>query len=316
MTARTALFLVSPVPEAAGSISGWLEAGNCISEIWYSRPRNRGMIHRDARLAVLAPHWSVSRLARKHGIAMREVPPLSNWAGAVETARSTGSDAMISCMFSFRIPQEMLALFGARAVNLHPAPLPQYRGPHTTYAMILDGSITTEACVTLHVMAPEFDTGDVIAVEPFDFPETGSMMQFFLHCGRAGYRLTATAVPRYLDGELPAVPQDKSRAGYPRLDPGDLAIGPHVDLKAVRRMFATLGSLEALRVAGVHGIKAAKLSAVLGSPSGEPPAVRQRAIDCDIADARIRMRRSLPWSSAAGKLVRLLSVMTAARPRD
>ena len=316
MTARKALFLVAPSPEAAGAISGWLDAGHAISEIWLGRPRNRGIIHRDARLAFLAPGWSVSGIARKHGITLREVPPLSGWTEGVGIARATGADVLVSCMFSFRVPEEILALFGERAVNLHPAPLPEYRGPHATYALLLDGSIGTKGCVTLHVMEAGFDTGAIIASDSFSVPETDSMKDFSLRCGRAGYRLAADLLPKYLDRELTAVAQDEARVGYPRMRAGQLAIGPHIDLKTARRMFAMLGSLSGLNVSGIAAARAAKLSSVIGPPSGQPPKLRLIAIESDVADARIRMRRDMPWGSAVRKIARLVDVISAPSPRS
>jgi len=314
MNARRALFLVALSPEAAGAIRGWLDAGHAISEIWFSRPRHRGMVHRDARLAFLAPGWSVAGIARKHGIPLREVPPLAGWPESVGIARSTKADVLVSCLFSFRVPAEFLALFGDRAVNLHPALLPEYRGPHAIYAMLLDGSITARACVTLHMMGTDFDTGAIIAAETFSFPQNGSMTDYSLKSGSAGYRLASDSLPRYLDRGLVAVPQEEARAGYPRIRAQDVAIGPHIDLNRARRLFALLASLGPLRVSGAGKARAAKLLAELGPPSGEPPKTGIMTIEADLADARIRMLRDMPWSSAVRKLAGLVTVMKTRAP--
>jgi len=51
------------------------------------------------------------------------------------------------------------------AVNFHPSPLPDGRGPYPQVRAILDGH--TEWGVTCHKLAPEFDTGDIVAQDRF-----------------------------------------------------------------------------------------------------------------------------------------------------
>jgi methionyl-tRNA formyltransferase len=299
---RRALFLGIPFPEVAGAMRGWLSTGNEIAAFWYPRPSHAGHLHRDRRLALLAPRWSTTGIARRNNIEMREVPILSRWPERLKAAQDLDADVLISALFDYRVPTDMLEIFGRKAVNLHPAPLPAYRGPHATQWMILHGSIRSQAAVTLHVMSAEFDTGDVIASCPVSFPADGSLTRYSMAVAEAARHLTAHALPRYLAGEIVSKPQDADRANYCRLTSAQLMIGPHLDSETVRFMCETFGSIGMLSVAGAPSLKVAGFRKVVGPASGEPPRQGLFSIDLDVSERRVRLKRKLPWSSAGRKL--------------
>jgi methionyl-tRNA formyltransferase len=75
--------------------------------------------------------------------------------------RAVEPDLIVSFTFPYRIPPEVRAIPRLGAVNLHPTPLPRYRGPNP-WRMIFDGSPAVGA--TLHWMDDEFDTGHILSV--------------------------------------------------------------------------------------------------------------------------------------------------------
>ncbi|MBA3448754.1 MAG: hypothetical protein H0T56_14345, partial [Pseudaminobacter sp.] len=105
------MFIASAVPEAAAAMRGWLSAGHEIGALWIGHSPQRGMMHRDARLAWLAPQWSSASVARRHAIPVREVPRLAGWAGALDAARGVEADVLVSVYFPFLVPPALLALF-------------------------------------------------------------------------------------------------------------------------------------------------------------------------------------------------------------
>src|SRR3954470_18190257 len=77
-------------------------------------------------------------------------------------------DLVLSFTFPHRLPPELIAIPRIAAVNLHPTPLPRYRGPNPM-RMIYDGCPTLGA--TLHYLEHDFDTGRVLAVAEGAMPE-------------------------------------------------------------------------------------------------------------------------------------------------
>ena len=76
-------------------------------------------------------------------------------------------DLILSYTFPYRLPDTLLAVAPLGALNLHPAPLPRYRGPNP-HRMIHAGEPTIGA--TLHRMATEFDAGPTLSVQEAALP--------------------------------------------------------------------------------------------------------------------------------------------------
>ena len=297
-----ALFMAAAQPEPAAAMRGWLSAGHEIAAIWIPSNFSPGMLRRDARLARLAPQWSMAAVAREHNITVLEVPRLAGWSEATDRARAVGADVLVSAYFQFLIPMDVLGLFEGRAVNLHPAPLPRYRGPQPLQAMILDGSIVSDACVTLHVLAGGFDTGDIIGVCPVAFPDDRSPTRFSLAIARACAHLAATALPAYLDGERSSYPQDEALAGYCRFERDALAIGPHLDAETVR-LICDLSGL--CSISGMNGVRVSGFVRTTGPALGQPPSLGFWHIEMDLADFRVRLKRKRTWTRPVRNAKRL-----------
>ncbi|TIL80847.1 MAG: hypothetical protein E5Y76_05970, partial [Mesorhizobium sp.] len=75
------------------------------------------------------PGWDTASLIRHHGIPVRLCPRLKQWPEAVACVGETGADTLLTVMTHEIVPPSLLALFGNRAINVHPALLPHYKGP-------------------------------------------------------------------------------------------------------------------------------------------------------------------------------------------
>lgn len=305
-----ALFLAGYVPEAAAVMRGWLATGNEIAAVWNPQMLRAGSSHRDERLAVLAPRWSVASAAKRAGVKASIVPQLSTWPGRLEAAAATGADVLISVYFNFRVPEDMLDTFKGRSVNFHPAPLPRFRGPVPTLAMIADRSIERDATMTLHAMSPGLDEGDIIAQAPIAFPSDSSMIRYRLAGARAAEGLARQQLPDFLNGILVPTKQDPAAATYLRAGDVDVNLRGDMSSETVRWHCDTFAKINPILIDGLAGIPITGFGRTLGPPTGKLPAVRAWHVDFDCRDARVRVNRKGPWTSPCRKLSALAIYMT------
>jgi phosphoribosylglycinamide formyltransferase-1 len=105
--------------------------------------------------------------ARRHGIptftcALADHPDRSAWDGALADAVARYEpDLVVSAGFMKLVGPAMLAAFGGRLVNTHPALLPAFPGAHAVRDALAAGATVTGA--TVHLIDAGVDTGPVIA---------------------------------------------------------------------------------------------------------------------------------------------------------
>ncbi len=306
MAGHKALFLSAPSPMTAAAMRGWLAAGNEIAGLWVPVLPNKGLVNRDRRLSWIAPQWSTAAVARRNGIPVRTVQRLAAWPGRMDAAYETGADTLICHFFPFLVPDDMLAFFDKRAVNLHPSPLPRYRGPTPIEAMILDGSIKTDAAMTLHLMSHGLDTGDIIAARPAGYPADGNREKYRLELAKAARWLVGNALPDYLAGNIAAIPQDECKASYHKVTQADIALSGRFDWQTLKWRCQTLARHQPLDIEGLHSARIVAFAGNLGPASGKAPDVRRFSIEMDCANARVRLKRKRPWSSLLQKATGLM----------
>lgn len=297
-----ALFLSSYVPEAARAMQGWLDAGHEIAAVWRPELKQQGTRHRDGRLALYAPRWSSTALTRRENVPVHVVPRLSRWEGRLDAARAVGADVLVSVYFPFVVPQDLLDLYGERAVNLHPAPLPRYRGPSPFYAMLADRSIATDGAITLHIMSAGLDEGAIIAAEPVAFPADCSLMRYRFAVARAAYKLMREGLPAFIDGKVAARDQDAAIATYLGFDKIHLTIDDSMSADDIRWRSDAIGTNRPVPIRNHEKLKIVGFGQVLGAPTGQPIRIGRFSIDMDCRDARVGLLRKMPWTSPLRKL--------------
>lgn len=115
------------------------------------------------------------------------------------------AEIAVSIFFGYILRPEILNLFPAGCINLHPAWLPYNRGAHPNVWSIVEG---TPAGATLHYIDAGVDTGDIIAqtqleVEPIDTGE-----RLYRRLERASVELFTSAWPAVRAGRAPRIRQD------------------------------------------------------------------------------------------------------------
>lgn len=129
---------------------------------------------------------------------------------ATPLIREVKPDLIVCFSFPYRLTPEICAIPTSGAVNLHPTPLPAYRGPNVP-RLIYDG--WHEMGATAHWIAPEFDTGNILSRKaaplPADFEPEVMLANWYGLISAA----LAEGLEKALDGD-PGLPQDHSKASY------------------------------------------------------------------------------------------------------
>ena len=103
------------------------------------------------------------------------------------------------------LTQKVIEHFRQGVINLHPAPLPRYRGCWTYQRAIMNGD--KQFAMTLHYIDPGTDTGDIIKVAWFDMDPQCTVTQLYEQTCRAGFELFKQMLPAILKGAAPRTPQ-------------------------------------------------------------------------------------------------------------
>ena len=149
---------------------------------------------------------TVLHIARRHGIPCFE-PSVVASASFASWLRAEGVDILLNVHSLVILPSEIVLAPVIGSFNLHPGPLPEYRGLNTPSWAIFEGQ--REYAVTLHWMDAGVDTGPTAFAEPIPVDEDDTGARLMLRCVRSGLplidRLLATAASDR--DEIPKVSQ-------------------------------------------------------------------------------------------------------------
>jgi methionyl-tRNA formyltransferase len=115
--------------------------------------------------------------------------------------------------FSFKIPPSVYNLPTKGFYNVHPGPLPQYRGPDPIFQQIKNKEKL--AGVTIHKLDEGIDTGPVIICEMLKLEQTDTYGLLTTKLSNLSAKLTGTLLKLVsLDIAIPSRQQDNIKAGY------------------------------------------------------------------------------------------------------
>jgi len=98
------------------------------------------------------------------------------------------------------------------AVNLHMAPLPEYRGCNQFTFALLDGR--EEFGTTIHMMAPGIDNGDILFQKRFPIPRHCWVEELYRLTYEASLRLFRQTLPHIINGNYTPVAQELLEPKY------------------------------------------------------------------------------------------------------
>lgn len=137
--------------------------------------------------------------------------------GGVRQLHEFAPDLILSIRFSFLFRRATIEQTPAGILNVHPGPLPGYRGLYAPFWQMLRGSQVLRC--TLHMVDAGVDTGPVLATEEVPLSRGRSMFWHALQLYLAGARRAAAYAVQAAAGlPLRTTPQDPAGAhhnGYP-----------------------------------------------------------------------------------------------------
>ena len=115
------------------------------------------------------------------------------------------------------LPQKVLDIPTHGCINIHASVLPQYRGSAPYQWAVLDG--LTETGVSAMYLVREMDAGDIIEVSRTPIGENETAGELLDRRAVLGADLLSKTLARFMEGSVPAVPQDPELVSYaPMLD--------------------------------------------------------------------------------------------------
>ena len=126
--------------------------------------------------------------------------------------------------FSFRIPSSVYSLTPKGFYNVHPGPLPQYRGSDPIFQQIKNKE--KQAGVTMHKLSDQFDAGPIVMKEMIRLEVTDTYGILTTRLSQVAARLSMVLVKLIsFDIAIPSKAQDELKAVYyKRQAAGDVTI--------------------------------------------------------------------------------------------
>ncbi|MBZ9768639.1 hypothetical protein LB526_17930 [Mesorhizobium sp. CA6] len=217
-----------------------------------------------------------------------EFSPPHDWDALGPRLSAARADLLICFGYSKLIPQTVLELFPKGGLNLHPALLPHYRGPHPMHRLIIDQMHEAHGGVTLHKMTSDFDAGDILAQVSFAAEDWRSAATVNQALANAMAVLATDVAPEFCRGRLAGMPQPDGAYVWARIERGPFIVGKQFSSEHVARLCRIVGSSVPVSVL-INGrpVRLAQPIRRLGPPSGEAAKCRRGLVEFDCADARV-----------------------------
>lgn len=293
-----AVILTSGGLIAARILSSWLGAGHSVAALWTGTKDPDHVLGGDRTLGLVAHAWSIAALVRRHSIPVLSNPKLSSPEAEAEIAR-LGSDMLITAMTHQIVPERILAHFPGRAVNIHPALLPHYRGPSPRIGMLLDGTAGMCGGVTLHCLARGIDEGDIIGLRAVPYDVAHGFIDWDVRLAAAAGELVQNELQAYLRGDLRPHAQASRSGSYRRIGKDEQTLSGAHSAARTKLLCDRLAGSDWLRFRARSGRKYAvsRFLGEIGPRTQEEPRISRYRIEFDATDARVAVgrRRSLAW---------------------
>ena len=156
----------------------------------FTVPMNGDLANQQAVIAYAEQHNAAIQLSRMTARDLREL-------------REQDCEALIVATYDWKICD--WRPFLKYAVNFHPSPLPDGRGPYPVVRAILEKR--TSWTITCHRLAPEIDRGDILAAERFPLQPDECHESLDLKLQMAAKRLAARVAGQFIELWEHAQPQ-------------------------------------------------------------------------------------------------------------
>ena len=115
--------------------------------------------------------------------------------------------------FTYKLPASIYNLLPNGFFNMHPGPLPAYRGPDPVFQQIKNRE--EYACIAIHKVDDDFDTGGVVLTDKIHLAVDDTYGILTTKLAELAARLTGVLIKMAsFDIAIPSRPQDKTKAVY------------------------------------------------------------------------------------------------------
>jgi len=164
------------------------------------------------RKQILTPPL-VKIIAQKYEIPVEQPKKVLNYK--LQATRMK-PDLIIIAAYGEIIPKEILEIPKHGCLNVHPSLLPKYRGPSPIQTIILNGD--KETGTTIILIDEKMDHGPIITNRqlPISDPKI-TTDELSKELAVLSIDLLVEIIPKWINGEIKARPQDKSKATYTKI---------------------------------------------------------------------------------------------------
>jgi len=198
-----------------------------------------------------------------HALQVLVFPELSI-AGAEQAVIQTSPDCVVVYSYDRILPSRVL--HRCRFVNVHYAPLPEYRGRANVNWAIINGE--PEAAITVHVIAPGLDAGNILYQQRVPIGDDDTVADLYAKLNEVQRENLGDTVANYISG-YEGIPQDESAATYgcTRIpDDGE------INWASTTRQIYALGRALAPPYPGAHTyLEGRRISILRAAPLADPP---------------------------------------------
>jgi methionyl-tRNA formyltransferase len=132
----------------------------------------------------------------------------------IELARTWNLDLAVVAAYGQLLPPALLELPRHGFINVHTSLLPKYRGAAPIQWAILNGD--AETGVTIMKVDAGLDTGDMLLADTTPIGPDDTAQTLHDRLAGMGAKLLGQAIPEYVAGRLPGVPQPAAGVTYAR----------------------------------------------------------------------------------------------------
>jgi methionyl-tRNA formyltransferase len=140
---------------------------------------------------------------------VRSIPVLNGVTVAeaelTQELAATGVDILFLLSYGHLLPEALLDVPRIASINLHPSPLPWYRGAAPIERQIMDGCATS--AVSIIRMNTHLDKGELLAQEPFDIHPADYRLDVEASIVRVGTPLALEVLRKLASNSVTPLPQ-------------------------------------------------------------------------------------------------------------
>ncbi len=136
-------------------------------------------------------------------------------------------DVLLVGTWGEKIKKEIFDIPKIASINIHPALLPQYRGPNPYSRAIMFGEKKTG--ITFHLINENFDSGAILLQKEFDIYKTDNSLTLKKRLCKQVAPLSAELMRKLNSEIIPTIKQDETQASYySHVNQTEIVVEPHL----------------------------------------------------------------------------------------